>query len=45
MLEILNPELGAQVQETGLAFEGLTDEQNGAEHLKVVLRTWTDSVP
>lgn len=30
-LEILNPDLGAQVQETGLPLEGLTDEWDEAE--------------
>lgn len=29
-LEILNPDLGAQVQETGLALEGVTDEWDEA---------------
>ena len=30
-LEIFSPDLGAQVEETGLALEGLTDEWNEAE--------------
>lgn len=30
-LEIFNPDLGAQVEETGLALEGLTDEWDEAE--------------
>lgn len=29
-LEILNPDLGAQIEETGLALEGLTDEWDEA---------------
>ena len=30
-LEIFNPDLGAQVEETGLALDGLTDEWDEAE--------------
>ncbi len=30
-LEIFNPDFGAQVEETGLSLEGLTDERNESE--------------
>lgn len=36
-LEIFNPEFGAQVAETGLALEGLTDEWDEAEGITIVI--------
>lgn len=38
-LEILNPDLGAQVQETGLVLEGLTDEWDEAEGNTIMIMT------
>lgn len=36
-LEIFNPEFGAQVAETGLALEGLTDEWDEAEGITIII--------
>ena len=36
-LEILNSDLGAQVEETGLALEGLTDEWEEAEGITIMI--------
>ena len=38
-LEILNPDFGAQVQETGLVLEGLTDERDEAGSNTIMIMT------
>lgn len=41
-LEVLNPEIGAQVEETGVVLEGLTDEWDEVRGNRIIITTGND---